>query len=109
MIRLKNITKKFGKKVIFKDFSLDIGNSGIYALKGASGCGKTTLLRMIAGLDRKYSGDIKLENISKISYVFQEPRLLPDSNALENVMLVLGKDDKAEQKVPFRAAVCSRH
>jgi len=98
MIRLKNVSKKFGKKVIFKDFSLDIGNSGIYAVKGSSGCGKTTLLRMIAGLDKKYSGDIELENIGKISYVFQEPRLLPNSDALENVTLVLGNDSVASKK-----------
>ncbi len=98
MIKLKNISKKFGKKIIFKDFSLDIGDTGIYAIKGASGCGKTTLLRMISGLDRKYSGDIEFENVSKISYVFQETRLLPDSDALENVMLVLGKSEDAEKK-----------
>ena len=58
VIKFKNISKKFGKKVIFKNFSLGIGEYGIYALKGVSGSGKTTLLRMIAGLDKRYSGEI---------------------------------------------------
>lgn len=98
MIRLNNISKKFGKKIIFKDFSLNIDDKGIFALKGASGCGKTTLLRMIAGLDKKYNGKIEYGNVKKISYVFQEPRLLPDSDALENVMLVLGNGENTEQK-----------
>ncbi len=98
MIRMNNISKRFGKKIIFKDFSLNVDDNGIFALKGPSGCGKTTLLRMIAGLDKKFSGKIEYGNVKKISYVFQEPRLLPDSDALENVMLVLGNDENAEQK-----------
>ncbi len=98
MIRLKNICKRFGKKIIFKDFSLDIQDTGIVALKGASGCGKTTLLRIIAGLDKKYTGKVEYGDIKRISYVFQEPRLLPESDALENVMLVLDKSSDSEKK-----------
>ena len=98
---IKKLSKKFGKKIIFDSFFLDIGDSGIYALKGESGCGKTTLLRMISGLDKKYSGNIDLENIKRISYVFQEPRLLEHSTALENVMLVIPKDENQREKAVY--------
>ena len=95
---ISNLSKKFGKKVIFDNFSLDIGEKGIYALYGRSGCGKTTLLRIIAGLDKKYSGNIGFGNIKKISYVFQEPRLLNNLTALENVSIVLGNDPFKKEK-----------
>lgn len=92
---ISNLSKRFGEKRIFDDFSLEISNKGIIALWGESGCGKTTLLRMIAGLDKKYSGKIEYGKIKKISYVFQEPRLLNNLTALENVTLPLGSDPEA--------------
>lgn len=98
MIKITGLNKRFGKKVIFKDFSFTFPEKGLIALVGSSGCGKTTLLRMIAGLDKKYSGSIELDSITKISYVFQEPRLLPTSTALENVALPLGNTDEAKLK-----------
>lgn len=94
---ISNLSKKFGKKIIFDNLSLNIEDKGIYALWGESGCGKTTLLRIIAGLDKKYSGKVEYENIKKISYVFQEPRLLYNSSAFENVALPLGNDEKAKE------------
>lgn len=95
---ISNLSKKFGKKIIFDNFSLNIDNNGIYALWGESGCGKTTLLRIIAGLDKKYSGKIEYGNIKKISYVFQEPRLLYNLSACENVAIPLGNDNAAKEK-----------
>ncbi|MBR5315047.1 MAG: ABC transporter ATP-binding protein [Clostridia bacterium] len=87
---ISNLSKKFGKKILFQNFSLNTEKSGIIALWGESGKGKTTLLRMIAGLDKKYSGKIDCENQNKIAYVFQEARLLNNLTALENVSLPLG-------------------
>ncbi|MBE6671307.1 MAG: ABC transporter ATP-binding protein [Ruminococcaceae bacterium] len=94
---ISGLTKRFGKKVIFDNFNLEIGNKGIIALSGESGRGKTTLLRMIAGLDKKYSGKIDLGNIKKISYVFQESRLLESCTALENVSLVLKNTEEGKK------------
>lgn len=97
MIYLSGLNKRFGKKAIFEDFSAEFPDKGIIAISGESGKGKTTLLRIIAGLDRKYSGKVDRGDIKKIAYVFQEPRLLPDSDALENVALPLGNTAEARK------------
>ncbi len=96
-MKIIDLSKKFGKKLLFDSFSLNIPDCGIIAISGESGCGKTTLLRIIAGLDKKYSGKIEYENIKKTAYVFQEPRLLPSCTVLENVALALDNDNKAKE------------
>ena len=58
MLELKNISKKFGKKEILSNFSLTIPEKQILAIVGPSGGGKTTLLRMLAGLETIDSGEI---------------------------------------------------
>jgi len=97
MIVIENLSKRFGKKVVFDGLCLTFDDTGITALTGESGCGKTTLLRLISGLDKKYSGKISLGSIKRISYVFQEPRLLKGSTALENVALPLGNTEEAKK------------
>ena len=63
--------------------ALDVGRGEIVALLGGSGCGKTTLLRLVAGLDRPSEGAIRLdgeaiaEPRADVGVIFQEPRLLP--------------------------------
>ena len=96
-MKITNLSKRFGKKILFNKFNLTVDESGIVAIKGESGCGKTTLMRIIAGLDKRYSGKIEYGNIKKISYVFQEPRLLPSCTALENVSLPLGNTEEAKE------------
>lgn len=96
MITLSGITKRFGRKKLFEGFDLTLPDKGVVAITGESGCGKTTLLRMIAGLDKKYSGKIDRGDVQRISYVFQEPRLLPDCTALENVSLPSGNTEEAK-------------
>ena len=97
-MKITNLSKKFGRKVIFDNLSIDIPENGVTAFWGESGRGKTTLLRIIAGLDKKYSGKIDYGNVKKISYVFQEPRLLPACTVLENVTLPLGNSAEATEK-----------
>lgn len=96
-MKITNLTKKFGKKIVLSSLTAEIPNKGITAVQGASGMGKTTLLRILAGLDKKFLGQIDLGKIKKISYVFQEPRLLNNLTALENVMLVLDKSAKSRE------------
>ena len=82
-IKIKNLSKSFGENRIFDGFNLELGDTGIYALVGESGIGKTTLLRLICGLDRDYSGEIKSDG--EIAVAFQEYRLFPTLSALYNV------------------------
>lgn len=86
-MEIKNLTKTFGDKIIFNDFSITIPKNYITFIMGESGCGKTTLLRIIAGLDKDYSGEIIKESNS-ISCVFQEPRLFPAITVKKNLELV---------------------
>ena len=86
-LSIKNLSKSFGNKTIFSDFSYEFKDKGLYLIKGDSGVGKTTLLRMIAGLDTDYSGEILGGGLGNVSYVFQEYRLFPTLTAIENVMI----------------------
>ena len=93
MIVIKNLKKSFDKNVIFDGFDLTLEDKGAYSLSGPSGCGKTTLLRIICGLDTDYTGEVSVTG--KISYVFQENRLLPNATAYENVFTVCGDKEKS--------------
>ena len=86
-LEIKNLTKRFGKKTIISELSYRFSDKGLYILRGKSGIGKTTLLRIIAGLDEDYSGEVIDGGIERISFVFQEYRLFPQLSALENVMI----------------------
>lgn len=77
--------KAFGGVPVLDRFSLSFPPSGTVCLFGPSGCGKTTLLNCIAGLERLDSGSVSGARGLKISYLFQEDRLLPWCTAEENV------------------------
>jgi len=96
MLRLENISKSFGEKVIFKDFSYDFNKNGVVFIKGPSGCGKTTLLKIIAGLEKVDSGTVTLNG--SLSYLFQEDRLLPWLNAADNIACVLSLKGAQKRK-----------
>jgi ABC-type sugar transport system ATPase subunit len=62
MIRLVNLTKRFGKTVAVNNSNLEIEKGEFVVFLGPSGCGKTTTLRCIAGLDNPEEGEIYIEN-----------------------------------------------
>ena len=86
-IEIKNLCKSFGEKSVLRNIDLTLKDHGIYCLMGPSGMGKTTLLRILLGLEKEDSGSVG--GISgKISTVFQEDRLLPFLTPVENIALV---------------------
>ena len=97
LLELKNISKQFGHKQIFKDFNLHVEEGKILAIVGPSGGGKTTLLRMLAGLETIDSGQViyqgqevplhHLESENILGFVFQDFQLFPHLTVLENLTL----------------------
>ncbi len=101
MISLSHVTKHFGEKAVLQDFSLQLGDRGVTAIVGKNGSGKTTILRILAGLERKYAGEVVTGE--RIAYVFQDLRLVPTLTALKNIALVLDKDRRGEAERQLRA------
>ena len=102
-LKIKHLSKSFGKKTIFRDFTFSFQERGIYAAVGESGIGKTTLLRIIAGLDKSFAGSVTGGGSSNVSYCFQEHRLFPSLTALDNVLKVSFKEEKEENKALARS------
>ena len=92
MIRIRNLSKKYGENVIFKDRSFDLEERKTIAIMGKSGLGKTTLLRILMGLEKYDAGSIEGMENKKISAVFQEDRLCENLSAVTNVAIVCEKN-----------------
>ena len=88
MIKFEGVTFAYGEKQVLKDFSLEIENGAHLCLFGESGKCKTTLLRLICGLEKPQAGEITGIDKKRFSVVFQEDRLMPTLTALENVAAV---------------------
>lgn len=95
-IKITGLTVKFGEKTVFDNFGLTIPLKGITVIEGESGCGKTTLLRVIAGLLKPQKGVISGVNPKKTAILFQENRLLPWRTCLQHITDVLPKEKKSE-------------
>jgi sulfonate transport system ATP-binding protein len=86
-VRAHNVARSFGERTVLKGLSLEVRQGEIVALLGASGCGKTTLLRALARLDREAEGQIDVPE--KRAVVYQEHRLLPWQRVWQNVAIGL--------------------
>ncbi len=93
MVKISNLTKKYGEVTVLDKFSVSLPQNSKTVLMGDSGKGKTTLLRIIAGLECPDDG--RVETNGKVAYMFQEHRLLPWKNALDNVKAFLPRDKHA--------------
>lgn len=92
MIELRNVTKRYGAQTVYEDFSLSLEEGKITCLLGASGCGKTTLLNMLAGLT-PFEGEIVPAGL-RCSYIFQQPRLVPNLTVGGNLRLVCKDEER---------------
>ena len=90
MIKLDNVTKKYGEQTVLESFTLTLEKGSKTVITGGSGIGKTTILRILAGLEKPDGGEVVCDE--KIAVMFQEPRLLPWKSAFENVRAPLSKD-----------------
>lgn len=87
-MKIQNLSKNYNQRPVLKQLDLDFASGGIYALMGASGCGKTTLLHIIMGLVKPDEGNISGLEDKRISAVFQENRLCEFLTAAENIAIV---------------------
>ena len=89
-VRVFHVTKAFatshGTEVVFSDFSLKVEEGEVMSVLGGSGCGKTTLLSLIAGLHTPDAGEVRVGG-RRIGYMFQTDRLLPWRTAENNALL----------------------
>ena len=115
---LKNIEKRYDKNVIIDGIDLEIKDKEFLVLVGASGCGKSTILRMIAGLEEITGGEIfigdkKVNNVAPknrdIAFVFQSYALYPHMTVYENIAFGLKmrktNPDEIERKVKEAAEI----
>ena len=92
---LEHIHKRYGEKVVLRDFSARFPAGTCTCIMGPSGCGKTTLLRLILGLEEADGGTISGRRFP-MSAVFQENRLFEDFSALSNVSSVCARGSRQE-------------
>lgn len=90
-ICLENIYKKYGEQQVYSDFTIQFLEGGIYCLMARSGGGKTTLFRMLLGLEECQKGRIQVPKRHGAA-VFQEDRLCLEEDALTNVSMVCNKE-----------------
>lgn len=87
MIKFNNVSFSYGKNQILKDFTMEINIGDVICLTGESGCGKTTVLRLILKLEKPDKGEILIDKNLKPSVVFQENRLIPFKTVLDNIKI----------------------
>lgn len=112
MIQIQNLYKSFDSKVLFDGFHTEIADGEFVVFAGSSGCGKTTLLNMIGGLEQPDQGTILVDGMDiyqrknkrayftyKVGFLFQNFALLENKTVRENLELIQ-KKARTEQSVP---------
>ena len=112
-VRIEKVTKKFGDFIAVDDVSLEIYKKEIFCLLGASGCGKTTLLRMLAGFERPTSGRIFIDGIDMtaippyerpVNMMFQSYAIFPHMSVEQNVAFGLKQEGLSKDEIAQRVA-----
>ncbi|MFC0041363.1 ABC transporter ATP-binding protein [Actinomadura rayongensis] len=95
-VHIEGLRRTFGTRSVLDGLALDIRRGEFVALLGASGTGKTTLLRILGALDRPDAGTVLVPEARTI--VFQEPRLVPSKRVLGNVVVGLPRGDASRER-----------
>ena len=112
-IRFDHVTKRFGATTVVEDFDLDVADGELLVLVGGSGSGKTTILRMLAGLEDVTTGTIRIDERDvtplpprerDVAMVFQDYGLYPHMTVRENLSLGLRLRKVARQEIDRRVA-----
>lgn len=107
MLKLENVTFSYGgEKAVLRDISLTVPKGGRVCLMAPSGGGKTTVLRLLLGLERPQRGTVSVPEGTRFSAVFQEDWLLPWKTVLENVTLFGGGADAAAMLISLGLGEC---
>ncbi len=110
-LRIRHVVKDFGGHRAVDDVSLDIAQGEVFALLGSSGCGKTTLLRMLAGFETPTSGSIELEghdlaglapHARPMNMMFQSYALFPHLTVADNVAFGLKREKLPKHEIAAR-------
>jgi putrescine transport system ATP-binding protein len=113
LVRIQGVTKRFGDVAAVNDVSLDVDKGELFAILGSSGCGKTTLLRMLAGFERPSSGRILIDGADMtdvppyerpVNLMFQSYALFPHMTVEQNVAYGLRKERVPDPQVRERVA-----
>ena len=111
VLEIKNVTKRFGEFTAVDSVSFDVEDGGFFSILGGSGCGKTTLLRMIAGFEIETEGDLLIRGESMkgippekraVNIVFQNLALFPMMNVEKNVAFGLQRQKLPKPEVETR-------
>lgn len=101
MIKLENVCKRYGERILFENYNTQISDHEFVVFSGNSGCGKTTLLNMIGGIEAADSGRIWVDNVDitqkkellnyfryKVGFLFQNFALIENKTVKENLSIV---------------------
>ena len=97
MITVENLTKSFDEKKVIDNLSVVLKEGRTTTIMGTSGCGKTTFAMILLGLLAPDSGTVKGLEGKRISAVFQEDRLVEHLSAIENINMVLNKNQDTKE------------
>ncbi len=95
---LHGVYKQFGTNCVLQNITLEIAERRLICILGPSGCGKTTLLNLMAGLIRPDRGELTGFSARRVSYIFQEPRLIGWQTVRGNIEFVLKEEMPAAER-----------